>query len=79
VEAVTDPIDAVRSKPGEFFLAAESVAVGDRFKVHDAVYEITGEPTRWGISWIAEVTVIEGLKRGSAFRAMLHTGRKVEG
>lgn len=76
---MSEPIEAVRAKPGEFFLAAETVAVGDRFKVHDAIYEVTSEPTKWGISWVADVTVIEGLKPGSVFRAMLHTGRKVEG
>lgn len=76
---MSEPIEAFRAAPGEYFLAAETVSVGDRFKVRDAVYEVTSEPTRWGISWVADVTVIEGLKPGSVFRAMLHTGRKVEG
>jgi hypothetical protein len=74
-----EPIEAFRAKPGEYFLAAETVSVGDRFKVHDAIYEITTEPSKWGAAWVADVTVIEGLKPGSMFRAMLHTGRKVDG
>jgi hypothetical protein len=76
---MSDPIEAVRAAPGEFFLAAEQVAVGDRFRVLDAVYEVMSEPSQWGIAWVATVKVIEGLKPGSEFRAMLHTGRKVEG
>lgn len=76
---MTEPIEAVRAAPGEYFLAAETVSIGDRFKVRGAVYEVITEPTRWGISWMAQVRVIEGLKPGSEFRAMLHVGRKVEG
>jgi hypothetical protein len=77
---VTDPepVEAVRSKPGEYFLATEHVQVGLRFKVHGALYEITGEPTKWGIAYVADVTVIEGLRPGSVFRAMLHTGRRMD-
>lgn len=73
-----EPVPAVRSAPGEYFLAAESVHVGQRFQFHDAVYEIVSEPTKWGIAWAATVRVIEGLRPGSEFRALLMTGRRVE-
>jgi hypothetical protein len=77
---MTDPVEAMRATPGEYFLAAEKVHVGMRFKTRDALYEIATEPTRWGISWIADLTVIEGLRAGATVhRAMLHTGKKVEG
>lgn len=74
-----EPIPAVRVKPGEYFLAAESVAEGDRFEFQGAVYEVVSEPRKWGIAWVAMVRVIEGLRPGSEFRAMLHTGKKVDG
>ncbi len=76
---VTEPVPAVRSKPGEYFLAAEHVEVGLQFQVPGALYEVTGEPRKWGIGWVAMVTVIEGLKPGIEFQAMLYTGRKVDG
>lgn len=76
---MTDPVEAVRSKPGEYFLAAEHVEIGTRFRYLDALYEVVSEPSRWGLAWVADLKVVEGLKPGSEFRAMLHTGRKVEG
>ncbi|MFC0623789.1 hypothetical protein [Kribbella deserti] len=72
-----EPIQAVRSAPGEYFLAAEEVHAGQTFKFRDAVYEIVTEPTKFGIAWSATVKVVEGLRPGSTFRAMLHTGRRV--
>lgn len=76
---MTEPIPAVRAKPGEFFLAAETITVGDRFQAGDAVYEVASEPTKWGAAWVANVIIIEGFKPGGMLRAMLHLGRKVEG
>ena len=76
---MSDPIEAFRSKPGEFFLAAEKVAKGDRFQVRDVVYEVASDPRQWGVGWVATVKVVQGLRPGSEFRAMLFTGRKVEG
>lgn len=75
---MSEPVEAVRSKPGEFFLAAESVEVGTRFRAGGALYEVMSEPTRWGAAWVATVKVIEGLRPGIELRAMLHTGRRVE-
>jgi hypothetical protein len=75
---MADPIDAVRAGPGEYFLAAENVARGTRFRVREAVYEVVSEPMRWGAGWMANVRVIEGLRPGSEFRAMLHTGTRVD-
>lgn len=72
-----EPIKAVRSAPGEYFLAAEKVHVGLRFQVHDAVYEIVSEPARWGAAWTATAKIIEGLKPGGKSRAMIHTGRRM--
>lgn len=74
---MSEPIPAHRSKPGEFFLAAESVEIGLRFQVFDALYEVVSEPKKWGIAWVAQVEVIEGLHPGVVLQAMLHTGRKV--
>lgn len=76
---MTEPIDAVRSKPGEFFLAAEHVEIGLRFRAGGAVYEVIGEPSKWGAAWAAKVKVIEGLKPGIELQAMLHTGKRVDG
>jgi hypothetical protein len=73
-----EPVEAIRAAPGEYFLAAETVHIGLRFRAGGAVYEITSEPRKWGISWVADLTVIEGFKPGSTVhRAMLHTGRKM--
>jgi hypothetical protein len=52
------------------------IHAGDRFQVRDAVYEVVTEPTRWGVAWTATVRIIEGLKPGGEFGAMLHTGRE---
>jgi hypothetical protein len=52
---MAEPIEAFRAKPGEYFLAAETVSIGDRFKVHDAIYEVTTEPSKWGAAWVADV------------------------
>lgn len=76
---MTEPIEAVRAKPGEFFLAAETVEVGLTFRAGGAVYEVTSEPRQWGAAWVANVRVIEGLKPGIELRAMLHTGKRVDG
>jgi hypothetical protein len=73
-----DVVEALRSKPGEFFLAAEQVHEGLRFRVHGAMYEVVSEPTKWGIGWSATVRVVEGLRPGSQFRALLFTGKRVE-
>jgi len=70
---VTDPVQAMRLKPGEYRLPVATIAKGDRFTVLGAVYEITSDPTRWGAAWVANVKVIEGLRPGSEFRGMLHT------
>lgn len=75
--SMAEPIPAVRSKPGEFFLAAEVVEVGLRFQVFETVYEVVSEPRQWGIAWVAQVKVVEGLRPGIVLKAMLHTGRKV--
>lgn len=75
---MTEPVEAVRAAPGEYFLATETVEVGLRFRYLDALYEVITEPTKWGVSWVAQVRVIEGRKPGSEFRAMLHVGRRVE-
>lgn len=75
---MSEPVEAVRAKPGEFFLAAESVEVGTRFRAGGALYEVMTEPSKWGVAWVATVKVIEGLRPGSEFRAMLHTGEQVE-
>lgn len=74
-----EPIPAVRSKPGEYFLAAETVHVGDRFFYRDSIYEIVGEPRRWGDGWMCLVRIIEGYKPGAEFNAMLRTGKPVDG
>lgn len=78
MEDMSDPIPAVRSAPGEFFLAAETVEVGLRFLLHDALYEVVSEPRKWGVAWVAQVRVIEGLRPGIQLQAMLHTGKKME-
>jgi hypothetical protein len=72
-----EPIDAIRSAPGEYFLAAETVHVGLTFRAGGAVYEIITEPRKWGIGWSANITVIEGLRPGITLRALLFTGKKV--
>jgi hypothetical protein len=74
-----EPIPAVRVKPGEYFLAAETVHVGDRFAYEDSLYEVVGKPLRVGPGWMALVRVVEGLRPGSEFNAMLRTGRRVDG
>lgn len=76
---MTEPIPAVRVKPGEYFLAAETVHVGDRFAYEGSVYQVVGKPLRVGPGWMAPVRVIEGLKPGAEFNAMLRTGKRVDG
>jgi hypothetical protein len=76
---MSEPVEAIRSAPGEYFLAAESVEIGTRFRFRRAVYEVVEEPRRWGAAWFAKARVVEGVKPGSEFQAMLHTGKKVEG
>lgn len=74
-----EPVDAVRSRPGEFFLAAEHVEQGMRFRVQGGVvYEVVSEPKQWGAAVVAQVKVVEGLKPGTVLRGMLHVGRKVD-
>ena len=73
-----EPIPAERAAPGEYFLAAESVHVGLRFCYLDAVYEIVGEPREWGVAWYAVVEIVEGIRPGARFNAMLHTGKRVD-
>ena len=72
------PIPAVMAAPGEFFLAAETVAVGDRFVVDYSLYEIVSEPRWLGQGWMARVTVVEGYRPGVEFNALLRTGRRVD-
>jgi len=67
------PVPARRLRPGEYRLATAHVAEGMRFEYRGALYEITSEPSKWGIAWVAEVTVIEGMRPGATFRAMLYT------
>lgn len=76
---MSKPIPAVRVKPGEYFLAAEKITVGDRFQYRDSVYEVVGEPHRWGDGWMTLVEIVEGYKPGARFNAMLRTGHRVEG
>ncbi|TCN39806.1 hypothetical protein EV644_103108 [Kribbella orskensis] len=76
---MSEPVPAVRSKPGEYFVAAERVEVDLQFWYGDAVYEVISVPRRWGAAWMATVRQIEGLRPGIEFRAMLHVGRKVDG
>jgi hypothetical protein len=76
---MTEPVPAQRARPGEYFLAAEHVEVGLRFEYQHAVYEVVSEPKKWGIGWVAMVRVIEGMRPGTEFRALLFTGRKVGG
>lgn len=76
---MSQPIPAVRVKPGEYFLAAETIKIGDRFQYLDSVYEVVGEPRRWGAGWMTLVEIIEGYKPGARFQAMLRTGHQVEG
>ena len=77
---MTDPVLAHRSEPGVFYLEAESVEQGMRFQAEGALYEIATEPSKWGIAWVADLLVIEGFRKGATVhRAMLHTGRKVDG
>jgi hypothetical protein len=66
---MTDPIEAVRAKPGEYFLATETVKIGLKFKAGGAVYEVVSEPKRWGIG-VARIG--EGDRRATA-------GRRVPG
>jgi hypothetical protein len=73
-----EAVPAMRAKPGEYFLAAEHVEVGMRFRAGGALYEVMTEPSKWGAAWVATVKVIEGLRPGTEFRAMLHTGRRVD-
>jgi hypothetical protein len=75
---MSEPIEAVRAGPGEYFLATESVQLGLQFRVRDTVYEVAGEPRRWGAGWMAPVRVIEGPRPGGEFQAMLHTGSRVD-
>jgi len=73
-----EPIPAERTAPGEYFLATESVHVGLRFSYLDSVYEIVGEPRKSGLSWYAVVEIVEGIRPGAQFNAMLHTGKRVD-
>lgn len=76
---MSDPIPAVRSKPGEYFLAAEKIAVGDRFQSRDAIYEITELTPIGGGGFMATIHMTEGRAAGKNFHAMLRTGRQVKG
>lgn len=73
-----EPIDALRSAPGEYFLAAETVHVGLRFRSREAVYEVAEilAPVGTGVV-VATIRMIEGRAAGKDFRATLHTGRKM--
>lgn len=77
MESMSEPIPAHRARPGEYFLAAEKVELGTRFRYLDAVYEVISEPKQWGIGWRATIRMIEGRKPGIELPALLYTGRKV--
>lgn len=72
-----DPIPAVRVKPGEFFLAAETVRVGLQFDAEGDVYEVVGDPVRVGPGWMARVRRVGGPGPGGEHNALLHTGKRV--
>ena len=69
-----EPMPTERAAPGEYFLAEETVHVGPRFFYRDSVYEVVGEPRKWGAAWYA---IIERIKPGARFNAMLHAGKRV--
>ncbi|TCC35085.1 hypothetical protein [Kribbella sindirgiensis] len=72
-----DPIPAIRVKPGEFFLAAETVRRGLRFDAEGDVYEVVGAPARVGPDWLAKVRKVAGPGPGGEHNALLHTGKRV--
>ena len=75
---MTDPVEAQRLKPGEYRLATDHVETGMQFRYRDDLYEITGQPRRWGAAWYVAVTFIEDGERGATFNAMLHTTETLE-
>lgn len=75
---MTDPIPAVRARPGEFMLAAEHVTTGLRFKVDAQTFEVVGEPTLVGtLAYMATVRVTDGPGKGSELQALLRAGRRM--
>jgi len=73
-----EPVEAIRAHPGEYLLATDHVETGMRFRYRDAVYEVVGEPRGWGYrQWMATIRVVEGLRPGAEFRALLRGGEKV--
>lgn len=78
-EPVPDPVLAHRSAPGEYFLEAESVEVGLRFRYRDAVYEVAEilAPVDTGVV-LATIRMVEGRAVGKDFTARLHTGRRMD-
>jgi hypothetical protein len=71
-----NPIPALRVKPGEFFLAAETVQLGLRFDAEGDVYEVVGQPMRVGPGWMARIRPVSGPGPGGEHTALLHTGRR---
>lgn len=69
---MTGPVPARRLRPAEYMLPAGTVVeVGLRFEYQGAVYEVIGEPRKWGIMWAVRVKQVEGLRPGIEFVAML--------
>jgi hypothetical protein len=69
---VTSPVAARRLRPGEYMLPAGTVVeVGLTFEYLGAVYEVIGEPRKWGVQWAARVKQVEGLRPGMEFQALL--------
>lgn len=74
---MNSPVPALRVKPGEFFLAAETVHMGLRFDAEGDVYEVVGHPMRVGPGWMARVRKVAGAGPGGEHNALLHTGKPV--
>lgn len=77
---MSEPVDAVRAKPGEFFLAAEAIELGMRFRAEGTTYEVVGRPVTIGtLMFMATVRILQGESAGKELQAMLRAGRKVDG
>lgn len=71
---MTDPVQAMRLKPGEYRLPVTTVEPGLRFQYRDAVYEVVSDPTPIGTRVvIATIRMIVGRAAGKDFQAVLHT------
>lgn len=74
---MNSPVPALRVKPGEFFLAAETVQMGLQFDAEGDLYEVVGRPVRVGPGWLARVRKVAGPGPGCEHNALLHTGKRV--